>query len=394
MAVIFERVKPGQLIKADFMNHVLDEVERLGRAMEGLVTTSGGARLVLYDISPQGDVRVGQRLTVLGSNFLVPGRLNEVKVDGVSVPQSAFTETGDQTHLVFDVPIFGVPSGRKDTSISVKNQFGDGTLPIHLLPELNLPQGRIELDYTSAPILPTGTTTIGAGTFVFILKAKPFVDKEATYDVKVTVPDQPTWSAVLYQDTADAPRTSNRILIAADPVGGVAQQLRVAVIIPAVPAPAANAVGTLRVEVTETSSGSRILPATKTVPITVGQPPPAPATGAHISGRGLGAGVGLDGSRVKFTAAGSISFTLTFERKGTYSLEAKLAAGTGWTLTGPNPTGFDLMTDTMITFPVNRTASVILTPGTGGGNTDVLLTLKAPDANPPVDITFVQAISK
>ena len=68
MAKLFNDVRPGDLITANFMNQVLAEIQNLQDQLDQLAQGGPGGPPVINSVSP-GPLTVGAPMTILGQNF-------------------------------------------------------------------------------------------------------------------------------------------------------------------------------------------------------------------------------------------------------------------------------------------------------------------------------------
>ena len=128
----FDRVEPGDLITARFVNHILDQLERMQAEIDEIKGSDKNVP-VITGRSPLGDITVPSALTLLGRNFLIPVNQNTVTIDGI-VAISGFLVGSNDTQLIFDIPptIGGLP---KDVEIKVTNRYGSASTTVHLVPD-------------------------------------------------------------------------------------------------------------------------------------------------------------------------------------------------------------------------------------------------------------------
>lgn len=144
-------VQPGDLIKSEFMNSLLDSLQSLDLRITSLETGETGNRPpVLLERSPSGNVEVNSRLTLIGRNFLRPSDQNTVTLGGVPINQ--FDTDSDESNLIFTVPnVFsGLP---RSVPATVRNQFGESAeLQVGLLPVAVTQGGQVVIFDQTAPL--------------------------------------------------------------------------------------------------------------------------------------------------------------------------------------------------------------------------------------------------
>src|SRR4051794_21944893 len=118
--VRLKEVHPGDLIEADFMNLILEELIRLDEELaklKGTTTPPPAGAPILDDRNPRGDVRVGESLTLIGKNF-APIAQTRVNLGGQEI--TTFAPGATATDLSFQVPdlFSGLP---KTMRVAVEN---------------------------------------------------------------------------------------------------------------------------------------------------------------------------------------------------------------------------------------------------------------------------------
>ncbi len=385
MALKFPRVQPGDLITADQWNSVLDALESL----DSRIGAGPDRSVAITGLFPAGSRRVGEHLTVKGNNFAVPAILNEVTVDTVHI--SAFGFDYSDKQLSFDLPDVPDLGTGKTVVIKVSNTNGFDTASLTLLPALTFPQGRLEVLYTVAPVVPVADPNIRAGTYTFTFSVTAFVDREATYKLDPTISGS-GWTAQLLKEDSDQPRDTNLITIPGN-IAGVRRDIRVQVTVPNQPNGSA---GTLTLTVTDTSGGGKVTPGHADVPITIGNPPPTPETRVRVSLRSASAGAQIVGNKVQFArnTAGAIAFNILFNEASApgvpYGAAVELKSPTGWTKGGISPSSIDVPN-----VPANQDVNVILTAGDTAASTDLLITISRGGigGGKPITVTYAQGLS-
>jgi hypothetical protein len=386
----------GDLITASFMNRMLDQLESLETRITALEGAGGPQNaVVITDLQPSHSMRIGEILTVVGRNFLSPPENNEVTIAGVRVSANLFKFNSDETHLVFDIPpVPNIETLPQPVTVQVRNRHGVATASLTLQPALRPPTGRVEVAYVVAPVMPVTAPNIAAGaSYIFTFSITAFVDLEATYQL---APSMPGWNPQLLQDNSDQPRTNNLLTIPAG-VNGVSRNIRVQVTAPA--GQPDGTTGTLRLDVLETSGFGRVTPGNALTDITIGAPPPTPEDRVRVSIRSVTPPPAqLVGNRAQFrrAASGAISFNLAFTSRGDYEATAEFRNAQGWTPTSPqvSPQNISVSTDPPPGTPANQPVQVIVTPGTGATDTDLILTIRSVSgATPPVHVRYAQGLS-
>jgi hypothetical protein len=118
-------VEPGDLITAEFMNQLIDEVNSLDSRLALLEAAPGGGTSTgpptLTSRSPSGDLQVGDLLTLNGRNF---APLQNARVRLGSATISSFNPGSDGDRLVFAVPASAGTTFPLNTTVTVQTPQG------------------------------------------------------------------------------------------------------------------------------------------------------------------------------------------------------------------------------------------------------------------------------
>lgn len=142
MPELDDRVRPGDLITADFMNDLLERVDALAQRVQDLEEEQGD-RVRIDGFRPPGaeGVRLGRSLTIFGSAFRVPPAENEVLIDDIPVPHSAFNNLDSSSSAItllvptdFLPDADSLPEQGRPVSVEVRNENGDAQTNYRILP--------------------------------------------------------------------------------------------------------------------------------------------------------------------------------------------------------------------------------------------------------------------
>ncbi|RKH82626.1 hypothetical protein D7Y21_28020 [Corallococcus sp. AB045] len=178
-----QKVNPGDLVTSEFMNHLLDRIDNLEERV-ARIEAEGAASgaVVILDILPEGIVRVGDEMRLIGRNFGLLA-LNVVTVAGKRIEQ--FT-SGSDSLIVFNAPtVPGIKEEGQPVQLTLSNPRGLVTQTIILAdrPPTVL-VADILLSLATPPdrdLMPDGTTY----SFVFDLTA--FTNMDETFILKPTL---------------------------------------------------------------------------------------------------------------------------------------------------------------------------------------------------------------
>lgn len=127
------RVQPGEIISSTLMNFVLDKLDELESRLDA--PSTGDILIERFD--PSNGTRVGERMSIIGSNFVFPAEENVVEVHNALVTE--FEAPSTSTILTFRVPgsIDIVNENGEDVVIRVSNEVhGSTQARYRLLPPL------------------------------------------------------------------------------------------------------------------------------------------------------------------------------------------------------------------------------------------------------------------
>ncbi|CAM4183350.1 IPT/TIG domain-containing protein [Corallococcus exiguus] len=170
-----QKVNPGDLITSEFMNHLLDRIDNLEERV-ARIESEGAASgaVVILDILPEGIVRVGDEMRLIGRNF----GLRELIVVTLAGKRIEQFKSGSDSTLVFDVPpIVGINEQGQPVLLTLNNPqgFASQTVMLANRPQ-TLPKGEIHLSLSKPPagkLIPDGSTY----SFVFALTAFSNMDE-------------------------------------------------------------------------------------------------------------------------------------------------------------------------------------------------------------------------
>lgn len=378
-------VEPGQLITADLMNRLLSRVEKLESRVSDLEAgrPSDSPTVVINDHSPK-DIRVGQRLTLIGKNFAVPGSRNQISIGGIPVPDRKILQQSTETRLVFVVPeVGGLQEQATPVTVRVTTPEQPDATPqyeLPLRPERSVPSGSIEVTYTESPLTETETIE-GSTAYTFTFLATAFATRPGSYQATVTTSGQ-GWEARIAGASGDG-STLNFPLSAA-PTAGASQDIQVVL---EVPDQGDGATTDLRLEVQETTPNTQVSLGSRTETVEIGAEPPTPEDRVRISIRNS-SGLSNGALAVPEDEQGFLSLNVRLFEQGTYRFQTELDDSDNWSLDPPQPN-----THTVDT-PVggngaNKVVNLVL--GAESGAQDTLLTLSVTNdaPTPSIDAKFV-----
>lgn len=194
MAGTIQKVRPGDLITADLMNSLIDEILALRTKVEQL--EKAGISAPVDVVSLGGSLRVNEILEVHGTGFSVPPEVNTVKV-GPTVVEN-FVSVSPTLLRFYIPPVQGAP---RNVTLSVTNaRGGSDTFDFYVLERLTKPTGRLVFaeDPANGAL---GTITIGTP-YTFKLTATSQTDVGESYIFTATFSDAVGASAASWAASA------------------------------------------------------------------------------------------------------------------------------------------------------------------------------------------------
>jgi hypothetical protein len=348
-------VMPGDLIRADLINQLFNQLAALDQRITSLEISGGpgGGSVLITTVIPSGPIRVGEEMQLIGQSFGYSIGANRVFVDGTRV--LIFKSGSNDQTLIFNIPdLPNVPANGRPVTLSVSNQTTTDTRTIVVLPPQVALGGTVDVSFESV-----NPATILAGqpaTFRYKVKSRANQAAQFLVSSNVTgVPNASDWQSVLKvlndDESENGPRT-----IALDPNQEKFFKIRLT----SVPAVPPNAVFTLA-----TSAGAQGISSTPdSRPLTVGQavePPDPTITLAFLASVPPSA---MSGNTLSIAQGGAakVSFMATFIATGSYHIAREVTAGTGWTIdiAATTPTDFQVTEADLASPPHQRLVEFIV----------------------------------
>jgi hypothetical protein len=147
-----DKVNRGDLISADLINALIDEIEILKQQ----IGHTGSAPVIAL-ITPSSDLHIGDALDIRGENFRVTQGAQLVTFDGVLV--TAYKSGTTDTRLFINIPdIPGIPEAGKNVDLVIANGIGSTSRPLLIQPpELALEGDIVDVfwdDINPNPMMP------------------------------------------------------------------------------------------------------------------------------------------------------------------------------------------------------------------------------------------------
>lgn len=220
-------VRPGDLITAEFMNRIIDELQSL-RSGIGAGSTSVPGRVAIDRFEPPHSVRIGDELTIFGSGF---GRAESNVVTFGSEIVTSFKGGSGVDRLILTVPPMpGVGAGTV-VSVTVGNSNGTARADnvLLVLPfQASRPEGGITITPSGNPGI---QLTSGGPPVDYTFDMKLYSNLDERYNVTATITGA-GWTAAI-----KSPTGGSIFIPKADPPAGTTRPIVVTI----TPGTAANA---------------------------------------------------------------------------------------------------------------------------------------------------------
>lgn len=343
MATRYLRVNPGDLIKATFVNSLLDALEKLEDRVTVLeqLTTSSGPPVFIDEVNPQGTLELGANVTLKGRNFSTPASSNKVSVDGI--PITNFDAFSSSTQMGFNIPL--TLSVTKETTAQIVVFNAEGGLPgartIQVKPKAVVPSGGVIVKYFAhelespsssdlAPVVAKGQTWLF--TFVVTISSNQPARMLFTPTVVLSGPaGGSAWTVKILKDDKSETDSIPLDIAATSPSGmqkTVAVRLRI-------PNDAVNAaIGTVTLTVKETTPGTQVTSGNDRAIATIGVkiPDPVSTISVTLANASLGAQIAADSVQFKKNQLGAVRFSISTKEVGSHTMKVEARDATGWTI--------------------------------------------------------------
>jgi hypothetical protein len=340
MATQLPHVRPGDLITAVQINSFIDQLNDCQQRLDALQSGGSGpgnAVTIFSLIPPSGTIRVGDILTVLGTNFGFSVGAQRVYIDDTRV-DSFESGSGDQT-LIFRIPltITNVPAIGRPAILTVSNATSTAQRTLSLQSPVVL-AGNVDVNPQGVqPATPLAAKPV---TFQFQLISQANLDADYTLAAVVTAAaNQSDWQNAAHVLDSDQTTEIKSVHLAAG------QQKTVYVRLNQIPLP----LGTnnvpfgiaLNVQATSGNAGG----SSGTHNYVVGSAAPQPDTTITISTPSIEvvSGTGsVNATAVTVSSGGvvNLSYPLTFTVAGTYDIKINFLSGAAnWDVAYVQPPG-------------------------------------------------------
>lgn len=382
-------VKPGDLIKADVWNALLEDMRQLEARIAALESSDG--RVEIIDVQFTPPLRVGDVLRVLGRNFRTSTRTARAFLDGRETLPDPNTFSATRMDLTIPEEVNPPPDG-KQVQLLVSNVVTNDTRRLTVLPREIILSGPIDVQWVSVQ----PATIVPGGDIFWEYTARSRASKEATFTIRPR--PQPAGLIdtaqfqVLEADRA-TPRASSQITL--DP--RAAAPSRFFLRLSPFPALAANTRFSLSIELLV---GGQLYTASDPEAFTVGQPTEQPDPNIDLTISAIdperdaaGNFVWVRPNTVQFRAgvpAVQVQLLAVFRAAGTYRLAPVTAAG--WSVDGSdNAAEYPISAADLATGggQTRRTLTYFIQPAAGAVERTLTVTLQRSGETRRQEITLV-----
>jgi hypothetical protein len=152
--VIPDHVEPGDIVQSEEFNGIIDVLHDLWNRVALLEGGVGGIGVAIFSLSPSGDLRVGQELTIFGRNFGFSIGAHRVFFN--SVRATIFKTGSNDQKLIVEIPdVPGVTEDGTEVTLTATNFTSSDFKKVTLRPVHLDQQGNVSLSFlnvTPAPI--------------------------------------------------------------------------------------------------------------------------------------------------------------------------------------------------------------------------------------------------
>lgn len=325
MIISIPPIQPGDLIRADLMNQILTTLALLDGRLTALEVVGPPSSVLITNVIPNGPVRIGEQIEVVGRNFAFTTGGLRLFLDGIRI-LDVLNGTSDE-RLIFGVPIIpNVTDAGKAVLLSVSNQTTTENRTVIVLPQKIALGGNADVTFQSvspATIVPNVPAT-------FRYKVKSRANQEATFTLQATisgVPNIADWQNVLSVLNDDGSTNSSRTITLA-PEAEKFFNIRLSAVPPNPP----NA--TFTFAVSTQASGVTATPDSRN--FTVGQASEPQDATIDLNFFSAVPPAAFSGSTIRLAAGGIMKVVLIaqFHNAQTlnYALTQGIVSGSGWTV--------------------------------------------------------------
>lgn len=185
-----EKVQPGDLITAQFINRIVDEINTLRAKVAGLESIGPvGGKVFITKILPEtSPPRVNEQMHIIGQNFGFLIGATEVMLDG-NIRIDTFLAGSDDQNLVFIVPAIPNLLQGRPVNVKVSNVSESAQKEVFILPAELALEGGVDVLFKTAD--PLAIKPGNPATFEYSLKSRASLAADYTITTEVTGVNDP-----------------------------------------------------------------------------------------------------------------------------------------------------------------------------------------------------------
>jgi hypothetical protein len=319
MAKLFNDVRPGDLITANFMNQIIAELQSLEDRVSQLSTTGASSGPAISSVSPV-PLHVGDDITILGQGF---GPIASAVVTLGQNTITQFSSGSGDTVLLFTVPPIIVSDQGSPLFLSVSTPRGSATTSVTLYPaQPTIPNGTVLASLVKAPAALNGGQD---AFFTFHVTATMNMDEQFT----VTPAVDSGWAAVyVVSEATPTAVVPSQITIpkAASSTQPVGIDLVIKVSVPS----QANATGNLKLLIVSQHNPTQLTIPSGPFPLKVGGTPPVVSNLIQPAIGFTQPNANYDGTNILVAANGqsSVPYSVVLVNPGKYTVSVKPPSAT------------------------------------------------------------------
>ncbi|MBN1611437.1 MAG: hypothetical protein JW940_32690 [Polyangiaceae bacterium] len=203
MTIDIKKVLPGDLIRADWHNAIVDELVKLDARLSLVekAAPGGGPPSIEY-LNPAGTLTEGDELRILGHNL---GMSSLVSVTVEEVPVQHYGAGSTDKVLIVTIPsVPGLAEGGEDVDLEVTNQKGTTSTTFRLQPCV---VGTLATDFSFQVTAPT-QAIVPPATADYVFDVSGYASQREDYHV-IAIIDPQSWTATVDQTQVTIPRSQD-----------------------------------------------------------------------------------------------------------------------------------------------------------------------------------------
>lgn len=332
MTMKFNRVKPGELIKAEVVNSIFDALEILDA--RSITLPGSDSAVTIINLIPAPPLQTGRDLQIRGANFGFSSGSTVVKFDEQQI--NSFKLGSNDTALLINVPFLSNLGTGKDVILSISNGSTTAVRVVRVVPTQQSQQGNVDIlwnDVISPNPNPNPIINGSAVVIAYVIKSRALLP--ATFTIGTQCSDSAIQTSLQVLDATQTPLSTRQIDVAPN------QQKGFFIRIPSVTVADG---GSFSLTVSASSTG---VAGSDTRSFTVGTTTPQPDPAIRLAFNALSAldpNTGNTDPTASYTAVdnkvhlklnsiGRLNLVAQFDQIGTYDLSvASISPTSNWTV--------------------------------------------------------------